>query len=151
MEWVTNHLTESMLIIGFALLAIEIVVLGFSTFVLFFVGLAAVVSGLLVYLGLIPDTLLSASLSVAIITVLAAILLWKPLKNLQKNVDNTKAKNDLVGHHFILSEAVSPTQNPLYRYSGINWKLISTVPLTSGTKVEVTEVDVGVFYVQAAN
>lgn len=150
MEWVANNLAESLLIIGLALLAIEIAVLGFSTFVLFFVGLAAALSGILIYVGLIPETLLSAALTVAILTAVAAIVLWKPLKKMQNKVDKTKAKGDLVGHSFVLNEAVSPSINPLYRYSGIDWKLVSTETLAIGTKVEVTEADVGVFYIKAA-
>jgi hypothetical protein len=151
MEWATNNLAESLLIVGLALLAIEIAVLGFSTFVLFFVGLAAALSGILIYVGLIPETLLSAALSVAILTAIAAVVLWKPLKKLQSKVDKTKAKGDLVGHSFVLSEAVSPSLNPIHRYSGIDWKLISTETLAIGTKVEVTEADVGVFYIKSSN
>jgi len=151
MEWATNNLAESLLIVGLALLAIEIAVLGFSTFVLFFVGLAAALSGILIYVGLIPETLLSAALSVAILTAVAAIVLWKPLKKLQSKVDKTKAKGDLVGHSFVLTEAVSPSLNPKYRYSGIDWKLVSTETLAIGTKVEVTEAAVGVFYIKSSD
>jgi membrane protein implicated in regulation of membrane protease activity len=150
MEWAINNLTQTLLVLGFAMLAIEIVVLGFSTFVLFFVGLAAVLTAVLLFLGLIPDSVLSASLTISIISTLAAILLWKPLKKLQNKVDKTKAKGDLVGHSFVLTEAVSPAINPKYRYSGIDWKLISTETLAIGTKVEVTEADVGIFYIKAA-
>lgn len=150
MEWAINNLSQTLLVVGFALLAIEIIVLGFSTFVLFFVGVAAVLTGLLLFAGLIPDSLLSASLSVAVITALAALALWKPLKKLQTKVDTTKAKGDLVGHCFVLTAAVSPTLSPKYRFSGIEWKLISSETLAVGTKVEVTEADVGVFYIKAA-
>ena len=45
MDWVTANMAESLIIVGLLLLAIEIAVLGFSTFVLFFVGLAAVLTG----------------------------------------------------------------------------------------------------------
>ena len=38
MNWISNNLSESLIMAGLALLAIEVVVLGFSTFVLFFVG-----------------------------------------------------------------------------------------------------------------
>jgi membrane protein implicated in regulation of membrane protease activity len=151
MEWAANNLAQSLLIVGLALLAIEIAVLGFSTFVLFFVGLAAAITGILLYVGLFPETIMNAALSVAILTALAAIFLWKPLKNLQSKVDNTKAKGDLVGHSFVLSEAVSPTLNPKYHYSGIDWKLVSSETLAVGTKVEVTEAEVGVFHLKAAH
>ncbi|MFT5811071.1 MAG: hypothetical protein ACI9KM_001835, partial [Rubritalea sp.] len=45
MDWLSNNLAQSLIIAGLALLVIEVVVLGFSTFVLFFVGLAAVITG----------------------------------------------------------------------------------------------------------
>lgn len=149
MEWAFNNLAETLLIIGIALLIIEIVVLGFSTFVLFFVGAAAVVTSGLLYIGLIPDSMLAALLCTAIITAISAALLWKPLKNMQSKVDTTKAKGDLVGHSFILVEDVAPELTPIYRYSGIDWKLKASELLVAGTKVEVTEADVGVFYIKA--
>ena len=150
MDWAFNNLAETLLIIGIALLVIEIVVLGFSTFVLFFVGAAAVLTSGLLYLGIIPDSLLGALLSTAIITAISASLLWKPLKKMQSKVDLTKAKGDLVGHSFILVEDVAPEMTPVYRYSGIDWKLKASEHLVAGTKVEVTEADVGVFYIKAA-
>ena len=113
MEWAFNNLAETLLIIGIALLIIEIVVLGFSTFVLFFVGAAAVVTSGLLYIGLIPDSMLAALLCTAIITAISAALLWKPLKNMQSKVDTTKAKGDLVGHSFILVEDVAPELTPI--------------------------------------
>ncbi len=150
MDWIFNNLAETMLVLGILLLALEIAVLGFSTFVLFFVGCAAVITSGLLYLGWLPDTLLAACLSTAIITALSASLLWKPLKNMQTQVDTNKAKGDLVGHQFILIEDVAPELTPVYRYSGIDWKLISTEHLPAGTKVEVMQADVGVFHIKAA-
>lgn len=150
MDWAFNNLAETLLIIGIALLVIEIVVLGFSTFVLFFVGAAAVLTSGLLYLGIIPDTLLAALLCTAIITAISAGILWKPLKNMQSKVDTTKAKGDLVGHSFILVEDVAPELTPEYRYSGITWKLKSSEHIAAGTKVEVVEADVGVFYIKVA-
>jgi len=149
MDWAINNLAESLLILGILLLVIEIAVLGFSTFVLFFVGCAAIIAACLLYVGVIPDTLLSAMFSTGILTALLAVLLWKPLKNIQAKVDTTKAKGDLVGHKFVLVEDVAPELTPEYRYSGINWKLKSSEHLVAGTQVEVIEADVGVFYIKA--
>lgn len=148
MDWAFNNLAESLLILGILLLVIEVVVLGFSTFVLFFVGCAAVVTSVLLYLGLVPDTSLAALLSTGVWTGLLAIFLWKPLKNMQTKVDNTKAKGDLVGHSFILTEDTSPELTPAYRYSGIDWKLNASEHIAAGTKVEVIEANVGVFHIK---
>ncbi|WP_339720718.1 NfeD family protein [uncultured Paraglaciecola sp.] len=149
MDWAFNNLAESLLILGILLLVIEIAVLGFSTFVLFFVGCAAVVTAGLLYVGIIPDTLLAAMLSTGVVTALSAVLLWKPLKNMQSKVDTTKAKGDLVGHSFVLVEDVAPELTPVYRYSGIDWKLKANELIVSGTKVEVIEVEVGVFHIKS--
>lgn len=150
MEWALNNLAESLLILGILLLVIEIVVLGFSTFFLFFVGCAAVVTAGLLYVGIIPDTLLSALLTTGVLTAGSAVLLWKPLKKMQTQVDTTKAKGDLVGHSFVLVEDVAPELTPIYRYSGVDWKLKASELLVSGTRVEVIEADVGVFYIKAS-
>jgi membrane protein implicated in regulation of membrane protease activity len=149
MGWVLNNLAESMLILGIVLLAIEIVVLGFSSFVLFFVGCAAVATAGLLYVGIIPYTMLAAMFSTGLLTALSAFLLWKPLKSMQTNVDTSKVKSDLVGHRFILVEDVTPELTPKYHYSGINWKLITTDNLVAGTRVEVIQVDVGKFHIKA--
>jgi membrane protein implicated in regulation of membrane protease activity len=149
MNWVSNNLPESLIMAGLALLVIEVVVLGFSTFVLFFVGLAAVVAGGLMTIGVIPDSMLSALFSVGVLTALSAMLLWRPLKSMQGNVESKKVTSDLVGHSFILNDAVSMTKNPVYRYSGIDWNLSSEQELSAGTLVKVTGVAVGKFIVQA--
>ena len=149
MNWVSNNLPESLIMAGLTFLVIEVVVLGFSTFVLFFVGLAAVVAGGLMTVGLVPDSMLSALFSVGVLTALSAMLLWRPLKSMQSNVESKKVTSDLVGHSFILADAVSMTKNPVYRYSGIDWNLSSEQELSAGTLVEVTGVAVGQFIVQA--
>ena len=148
MNWISNNLSESLIMAGLALLVIEVVVLGFSTFVLFFVGLAAVVAGGLMTIGVIPDSMLSALFSVGVLTALSAMLLWRPLKSMQGNVESKKVTSDLVGHSFILNDAVSMTKNPVYRYSGIDWNLSSKQELSAGTLVEVIGVSVGKFIVQ---
>jgi membrane protein implicated in regulation of membrane protease activity len=149
MDWVSNNLAESLIIVGLALLVIEVMVLGFSTFVLFFVGLAAMTTGGLLYIGVLPDSMLSALSSIGVLTAILAIFLWRPLKSMQNNVERKKVTSDLVGHSFILNEAVSMSNNPVYRYSGIDWHLSSEKELSAGTFVEVIGVAVGKFVIQA--
>ena len=149
MNWISNNLSESLIMAGLALLVIEVVVLGFSTFVLFFVGLAAMAVGGLITVGVVPNSMLSALSSLGVLTAFLAILLWRPLKSIQGNVESKKVTSDLVGHSFIINEAVSMSKNPAYRYSGIDWNLSSEQELSAGTLVEVTGVTVGKFIVQA--
>lgn len=149
MDWVSNNLAESLIIVGLALLVVEVVVLGFSTFVLCFVGLATVITGGLMSAGVVPDSMLAALSSIGVLTALLAIFLWRPLKSMQNNVERKKVTSDLVGHSFILNEAVSMSNNPVYRYSGIDWQLSSEKELSAGTLVEVAGVAVGKFIIQA--
>ncbi len=150
MEWFSTHMAQSLIVLGLLLLTVEIVILGFATFILFFVGMAAVVTGILMYFSIIPETALSAALAVALLTAIDAALLWKPLKKLQQQVDNKPATSDLIGHEFFLQESVSATENPNYRYSGIAWTLTSQRPIPAGAKVKVVKVSVGVMEVASS-
>lgn len=148
MDIIANNLAQSLFIVGLILLVIEVAVLGFSTFVLFFVGLAAMATGALVYIDILPNSLLSASFSMGVMTVLATLVLWKPLKRMQSQVSTKKTKSEFTDHQFYLKESVSPTQSPKYHYSGIEWSLVSEEPIAAGTKVEVTEAEVGMLHIK---
>jgi membrane protein implicated in regulation of membrane protease activity len=151
MVWFTEHYAETLLVIGIILLAIEVVVLGFSTFFLFFIGLATIVTALLIYFGLIPETWLASMLSIAVFTGIFAMLLWSRLRDLQSSVDHKRADNDLVGHSFVCPADIEPTlplaQMPSYEYSGIRWQLLSDAPIKAGTKVKVVQTDVGILHI----
>ena len=148
MDLISNHLIESLIIFGLVLLSIEILVLGFSTFVLFFLGLAALLTALLIWAQFIPETLMSAVFTMAIITTMDALLLWKPLKNMQKKVDKKVAESDLIGHSFTLETDIGPNRSGNYHYSGINWKLKSSNEISAGTQVKVVRTEVGAFYIE---
>lgn len=148
MDWFSANLAETFLIIGLVLLGIEILVLGFSTFVLFFVGISAIFTAALIFSDSIPNTWLSALSALAVSTCVSALLLWKSLKKIQSKVDNTRAASDLVGYRFLLVDDVAPEKEPIHHYSGIAWKLRSREPIKAGTWVEVVQADVGVFVVR---
>ena len=143
-----NNLVEFLLILGLVLLAIEILVLGFSTFVMFFVGLAAVLTAGLIYLDMVPNNILGALLSVGVLTAVSAAVLWRPLKGMQSDVDVEPVQSDLIGMSFVLTDDVSEDSSSTYRYSGIDWKLISHKPIKSGTEVTVVKADVGEFTIE---
>lgn len=148
MDWIGENLIESLLIIGMLLIGIEVLVLGFSTFVIFFVGLAAMITAGLIYVSAVPATVMSAVLSVGVISALAALFLWKPMKRMQSDVDKSQVKNDFIGMSFILTDEVSQTSNTTYRYSGIDWKLSSDSDISAGKEVEVIGTEVGVFHIR---
>jgi membrane protein implicated in regulation of membrane protease activity len=153
MQWFSEHYAETLLVIGIVLLAIEVVVLGFSTFFVFFIGLATIVTAVLVYFGIVPETWLASLLSIAVFTAVFAVLLWSRLKALQSSVDTKRADNDLVGHSFVCPADIEPTlplaQMPSYEYSGIRWQLLSDTPIKAGTKVKVVQTDVGILHIVA--
>ena len=143
MIWFTENLAEGLVIIGLILLIIEILILGFATFFLFFVGVASILTGAIMYFGMLEATHFNAMISVSISTALLAIFLWKPLKSMQNEVDVENAKNDLMGHEFRCPSDISEEQPGEYHFSGINWKVTSQTPISKGTKVRVIETQVG--------
>jgi inner membrane protein len=149
MDFFANNLPQSLFVIGLILLVIEVAVLGFSTFVLFFVGLAAMITSALLFVGLLPNSLLSASFSTGVMTLITTLVLWKPLKRMQAKVSRKKVKSEFIDHQFVLKEAVSPTLSPKHQYSGVEWTLVSDVFIAAGTKVEVTEAEVGKLHIKA--
>lgn len=148
MDFINQYLVQVLAVLGLALLAIEVLVLGLSTFILFFLGLGLLLTSALMWTGLISVSIVSAALSGAICTLVIGAMLWKPMRNMQNKVETKQASNDLVGLSFTLSEDVDESHHPIYRYSGIDWRLVSDHPIAAGTKVEVTATQVGEFYIQ---
>ncbi len=147
MDWISNNLANVLIIIGLVLLAIEVGVLGFSVMVLFFIGLGCLLSGILIFVGVLPATVVSALTGVAILSFLSAVILWKPLKKLQNEVVESNVKSDLIGHSFVLETDISSRDHGVHNYSGIEWKVKSDDPISAGTEVEVIHADVGEFKV----
>ena len=145
------------LALGFLLLAIEAVAFGFGSGLLLFGSLGAIVTGALVWFTLVPDNFVSAVACFAISTTLLTLILWKPLKRLQSGAElGHDRSSDLIGHSFILSTDINQDLPGNQKYSGINWRVEPAQELTdkfiaAGTRVSVTAVSVGVFYVEPSN
>ncbi|TDO99567.1 NfeD family protein [Marinomonas balearica] len=149
MDFLNEYLVQTLAIMGIALLVTEILVLGFSTFVLFFVGVAMIITSLMVYVDIVPYTWTASILAIAILSAILGAVLWLPFKKMQGKVDHAPVKSDFVGHTFVLDSDIGPAEPGTYQYSGVIWKVISESELGMGAKVEVTEVQVGVMYVKA--
>lgn len=134
---------NALLILGVLLLVAEIIFFGFATFVLFFIGLSMVLVGALMSTSLIPDDLMTAFMSVAILSFLSAALLWKYLKKLQSNKANKNIEVGLVGYEFELTFSVVPGKSIKHFYSGIEWNVISDKRIEKNTLVRVSKVEVG--------
>lgn len=149
MEWLASNFSTLLIFIGIVLLVIEVGLLGFAVFILFFIGMACILTGALIMLGLLPDTLASAFSSIAVLSLLLAVVLWKPLKKMQDSADSHSQKGDFIGHAFRLEQDVSSSRYGSYRLSGVEWKVRSETPLSAGLEVEITKVEVGLLTVAA--
>ena len=151
MNYFLTHLAETMIVLGLLLLIIEIVVIGFATFVLFFLGLAMMISGGLMLANILPESGISALWSVGLLTGASAALLWIPLKRLQSQEDNHRVTQDFANQRFVLRSDVDAQGLATHSYSGIQWKLKSEQPIAAGTEVRVTRIEVGVLWVEPFN
>ena len=148
MNWIMNNLAETLFLVGLLFLIIEVTVLSFSTIILFMIGASFILTALLVYGGVVDENLLNAIFSVAILTVVLSVGLWKTFKRLQNQQDDTPVTSDLVGLVFVLPDAVGPDKTVSYEYSGITWQVQADVDIAAKTKVVVTAVAVGTLTVK---
>lgn len=149
MDLIINNLPEALMILGVLALIIEVAVLGMSTFILLFLGMSLFATGLMMNVGLLDDSLATALWSNTLITAACALLLWKPLKRMQENVDSKEVKSDFAELDFVLANDIDEQGLTTHTYSGIAWKLKSQQPLNAGTHVKVVKKEVGVMWVEA--
>lgn len=150
MDFLLQNLAESLMVLGILALIVEVAVLGFSTFVLFFFGLSLLITGGLMTLDVLSANASTAFWSNAILTALLSLSLWQPLKKMQSQTDDKQVKHDFADHSFVLDSDVDSKGESLYQYSGINWKLKSEQPIEKGTLVRIARMEVGVLWVEAA-
>ena len=134
---------QILLIVGILLLVAEIIFFGFATFVLFFVGIAMLIVGAAMTIGLLPTDLMTAIFSVSILALVSAAVLWKYLKRLQSTKWNKKIEVGLVGYEFKLDVDISPNKSVKHFYSGIEWDVISEDKIKKNTPLRVIQVEVG--------
>jgi inner membrane protein len=154
-EYINTHQSGFWIATGFVLLAAEVLVFGFATIVFMFAGIGAIVTGLAMQFGMLPETWTAGIACFGITTGLASAILWRPLRKLQDNsTPRQQQTSDLIGYEFVLQQDVTATQPGQYRYSGVDWRVeldgSSSDQLSAGQKVTVTSVDAGVFRVKAA-
>ena len=153
LDYIASHHAEFWLVVGFALLALEVLV-GFAAGVFLFAGLGALVSGLLMLVGILPETWIAGISASGISSGVLAILLWEPLKKLQGNkIAEKDNSSDLVGYEFVLAENLSLTAPSKMQYSGVAWRVVldpasGVKEVSAGQTVKVSSVDVGVFKVK---
>ncbi|NLS14541.1 NfeD family protein [Vibrio sp. SM6] len=143
-----ENIPQVLAILGLIVLSVEIAVLGFSTFVLLFIGIAILLTSGVMYLGVIEANWINAVTSVALVSFVLALVLWKPLKRMQNRTVTTDINSDFAVITFTLDSDISPSQPGSYQYSGITWQVKSLTAIPNGTPVTVVKKEVGVFWVK---
>ena len=100
-------------------------------------------------MGILADSMTTALWSNTLITAAISILLWKPLKRMQNNVERKPVNSDFAELTFVLNQDVTIEGLSTHQYSGISWRLKSKQPISAGTQVKVTKKEVGVMWVQS--
>ncbi len=144
------YLPEFFFAAGVVLFLIEIIFLGFSTFVLLFLGVGCVATALLLFLEIIPLAVDTALLATSLISAGCAIVSWRFLKQLTIDKNETRVVAGFVNYEFTLPETISRSSPCTYRYSSIDWEVVphGDVTLEAGVRVEVVSVEVGTFFVE---
>lgn len=150
--YIQQHMAEFWFLVGVALLVLEITS-WLTSGVLLFNGIGAIVTAILLKVGILPDTWIASIASVGFCSAASALMLWKPLKRFQDGKPLTKDNSsDLIGYSFVLTEELTALQPGKTRYSGIDWKVIldkhsDKESIPAGQWVVVTSVDAGKMYV----
>lgn len=152
-DYIVEHMPAFWMTLGLILLAVEILVMGFTTMVLIFAGLGAIATGALMSIGVLPHTWTAGLAGFGIASGVAGVLLWKPFRRIQESSASARQSGgDFIGLEFVIGQAISSSQHGSHRYSGINWRVeldasSDAQTLAVGTRVRVIAVDVGVFRV----
>lgn len=94
--------------------------------VLLALAIGAFVSAALIWFGWLPQDTSLVLLSLAMLTALSAVLLWKPLRKLQKTgirLQEDSAISDFVGTELILTEQASKDSDSYIQFCGLEWRL----------------------------
>ena len=152
-DYIVSHQAEFWLVMGFALLAAEVLT-GFTVGVFLFAGIGALVTGGLMSFGFLVETWVAGIACTGISTGLITAVLWKPLKNLQGNRPIEKDNSsDLIGYTFVIENEITTTKPGSTEYSGVSWRVeidkdAGTDVIEAGKHVTVSSVDVGLFKVK---
>jgi membrane protein implicated in regulation of membrane protease activity len=155
-EYFDAHQYAFWFTLGFALLVVEALVFGFTSGVVLFTGIGALITGGLLWGEVLPASWLYGVACFGICSGASAALLWKPLLKFQNfDVPEKDNSSDMIGHKFRLEQDVSVARPGRTRYSGIDWRVEIDAAdecneITAGTRVVVTSVDAGVFRVRIA-
>jgi inner membrane protein len=132
-------------------LVLELGALGMSG-PLLFIALGSLVTGFLVSLSILASWE-SEMVSVGVLTVLSAALLWKPLKRFQNAKVEPDTSSDMIGRSLPVTMVINRDQGRV-SYSGIEWQARlaegHSDPISEGSRAQVVAVDGSLLLVKAA-
>ncbi|WP_032095022.1 MULTISPECIES: NfeD family protein [unclassified Alteromonas] len=137
-----ENIESYLLALGLVLMIAELL-LGFSIILLFTLGVSLLITSGLVFLNVFEPSLLNLFIAVSVLDTLLMVLLWKPMKYLQRDKAPQSVKSDLVGNVIELTQDTGPTHPSTVQYSGVTWKVKCSEPLHAGTQVVIEDVEVG--------
>lgn len=146
MNFPLGDVTSFLIIMGIALMILDVMILGAATLYLTIIGIGCLVTAGLVEFGHIDSaSWLQITLSVALFSAAFTATSWKSLKRLQNNGDDVKKAipNDMVGTQFYLDQDLAAGKPVSQRYSGVNWKVEASEDYPAGTLVTIKECHVG--------
>jgi inner membrane protein len=153
-QYIDAHQSGFWIAAGFLMLAAEVLLFGFTTIILLFAGLGAIVTGLLMMAGVLPQTWIAGTACFGISSGVASLLLWKSLRKMQDNATPQQTQSsDLIGFEFTVMQEVTAIAPGKHRYSGVDWKVeldhtAGIDKINAGQRVTVTSVDAGIFRVR---
>ena len=137
-----NHAHILYVVAGLALV-LELTVIGLSGPLLFF-ALGCCITALFIDLGIVSSWELEV-LSVGVLSILSAVILWKPLRKFQGADNVSDNSSDMIGKVVSVSNEVTAGGGSI-RYSGIDWQAkldtgSALDALADGMQVEICGVD----------
>lgn len=143
MEALLADVPTLLLVAGLILVGVDLFVVGMSP--LMFVAAGTLLASAVAWSGVVDVGPLQAVLLAALLSVVAAVLGWRPLRWVQARTNAGPVGSDLVGRHLETTAPVDRRQGTI-RWSGTEWRArldpsSAVDTLEAGTAVQVVAVD----------
>ena len=155
LEYFNENQASFWFALGALALIVELLVLGMSTIILFMLGIGALATGTLMYLGILGEGWLLGTAVTGIIAFAAGVLLWKPLKRYQEaEAPRSGESSDFLGMEFTLSSLLDVENASTHQFSGVSWRVElaredQDKSLAAGDRVRVVALHPGILVVSA--
>lgn len=117
--------------------------------------IAALLNAMLVWVGIVPEQSHVILLTLAGTTIVSAVLIWKPLRRLQKSgekLEEDSGISDFVGTVLYLNAPLSKSEVGQIDFSGVSWQVRLSADSTqellpAGAAVKIVSATVGLLVV----